>query len=285
MGIILGLSPWKTAVDLWTDKVYGAKFKGNAATRRGNQWEPIVIANAEEYLSCVIHEDVRFERHYEIDGHTVKFAANTDGVVIRGDGRDPAAGDDLFFGAWVPDAVVEAKTARSLDHWGTPGTDEIPDTYLVQTYCQMWCSGAQLAWVPVQSGFDFFMYKVPRPPEDALEEMIRRCAEWWAKHVVPQVRPEGPPPKISVLSSIERTGADAVDLGDGYGIVVQDWLEATQRRLDAVRDEDELKRKIIEALGRAEIGLVPNGHVTYFANKAGARTLKFVRAKWEGEKS
>jgi hypothetical protein len=38
--------------------------------------------------------------------------------------------------------LVEAKSARDLDEWGTPGTDEIPTTYLFQCYWQMHVSGS-----------------------------------------------------------------------------------------------------------------------------------------------
>lgn len=71
--------------------------------------------------------------------------------------------------------LVEAKSARDLEEWGTPGTDEIPTAYLIQTYWQMHVSGIHTCYVPVLGTFlDFDEYVVEYDPEvgTALEQ---RC--------------------------------------------------------------------------------------------------------------
>jgi len=219
-------------------------------------------------------QDVRYERHYLLDGHTVRFAANTDGVVQ--DRGGPLRQYDRFMhGEHTPKQIVEAKTARSVDHWGMPGTDAIPDTYLVQVYCQMWCSGAEFAWVPVQCGFDFYVYEVGRPPEDQLEEMIRTCAEWWVKYVIPKVKPEGPPASVEVLSTIEREGGSAIELPAKYATMADEWEGAKAAARAASLRAAKLKDELIEALDKCEIGMLPNGHLSYHANRNGVRTLKW----------
>lgn len=277
VGIILGLSPWKTSKELWFDKVHGATFKGNAATKRGNLFEPLVIKQAEEFLGKQIVQDVRYERHYELDGHTVIFAANTDGVVDDGDERLVQYAR-FMHGEHVPEQVCEAKTARSIDHWGLPGTDAVPDTYLTQVYCQMWCSGATVGWVPVQCGFDWFMYgPIERPKDLDLDNMIHQCARWWVDHVVPQVKPEGPPPKASVLATVPRDEGSAIELDESYATMAENWEKAKRESRKLAAEAQYLKEALIEALDDCEIGMTKNGFLSYHANRNGVRTLKWNR--------
>lgn len=279
-GIILGASPFKTARDLWYDKVFGATFKGNAATRRGNKWEPMVISFAEEHIGKKIIQDVRYERHYELDGHTVKFAANCDGIVAE-EGCEVQQYDRFFYGEHIPKQVVEAKTARSVDHWGLPGTDAIPDTYLIQTCIQMWCSGATFAWVPVMCGFDEYMYQVKRPPEADLDELIHKMSRWWVDHVVAKVEPEGPPPKVSVLNTIPREEGSAIELAPDSVTIAQRWEEYKELANKYKALAEEQRTTLIGRLKNCEIGMLPpgRGHMSYVANKAGVRTLKWNKER------
>jgi len=281
-GIILGLSPWKSPADLWHDKVYGCTFKGNAATRRGNLFEPLVIQQFEEWGvinglgdPTVVVPDVRYERCWTTkNGTVVPFRANTDGVVVT-EGCHPKQYDRYLYGECVPQTVVEAKTARSIDHWGLPGTSDVPDTYLVQTCVQMWCSGAEHAYIPVQSGFDFYVYSVPRPDEVKLEEIIETCAEWWAAHVTTKTKPEGPPASVAVLTTIPRTEGSSIALDESVHATIMEWERTKRQRQLLVAKERELKQQLLAALDNAEMGELPQGFLTYLANRKGHRTLKW----------
>lgn len=44
--------------------------------------------------------------------------------------------------------IIEAKTDGHSDHWGDPGTDEIPLDYAIQVQWQMGLAGVGLAYVP-----------------------------------------------------------------------------------------------------------------------------------------
>ncbi|MCW2542827.1 MAG: hypothetical protein JWM40_379, partial [Frankiales bacterium] len=131
---ILGLSPYDSPLSCWH------KMKGNIPLeqetedhRRGHYAEPAILAwwhDQHPELLGVLELQPQFRR------------------------------DDLPWAAATPDAaavnpdtqervLVEAKTARSLDDWGTPGTDEIPAYYLVQVLFQLHLSGLRRAYVPV----------------------------------------------------------------------------------------------------------------------------------------
>jgi len=59
--------------------------------------------------------------------------------------------------------VFEAKTARSADGWGEPGSAEIPVEYFAQVQHGLFVTGLEIADVAVLvGGSDFRVYNVPR---------------------------------------------------------------------------------------------------------------------------
>jgi len=228
---------------------------------------------------------VRYERSVFHKGCKVTFAANCDGVVqweTTPGSFAPHKDDRFVFGERVPEKIAEAKTAsvRAFEAWGMPGTDAIPDTYLVQTIIQMWCSGALHCHVPLMVGFDEYMYEVPRPAEEMIDDIIVKCCDFWVDHVLPKLRPEGPSPSVKLLSSIERETDSVVAISDHTATMVPDWKEAEAERLRWSKIEVGLKEQLIESLGDSEIGMHDTGFLSYIANTRGARTLKWVSDTW-----
>jgi len=275
VGAILGMNPWKTPVDIWYDKVHGSNFKGNSATARGNRWEPRVLADYEEWKGRKVEADPQYTRYYTVlrNGieHKVRFTASCDAIVIDDRGLEESLR--------APSVCVEAKTAHSMSSWGLPGTDQVPDSYLLQTFCQIWCSGAKEADIPVLCGFDFFNYNVKRPPEDELDKVIQTCAEWWVDFVVTETRPEGPPPKVTVLASIERDEDEAIELSDDVVECVRLWQGVKSDKAEIIKAEAEMRAGLIEKLGEASVGVHDTGELTYFANSRGVRSLKWNRRR------
>lgn len=75
--------------------------------------------------------------------------------------------------------LVEAKSARDMDEWGAPGTDEIPTKYLFQAYWQMHVSGVHTCYIPVIGAFlDFEEYVVVYDREIGAT-LERRCLEFY----------------------------------------------------------------------------------------------------------
>lgn len=163
---ILGISPWRTPLDVWRDKVIGPEDIETPRMRWGTLLEPLIREEAGKALGV------------EVTGPEF---IKDDWRIAHLDGR---AGD----------AVLECKTAGSGDDWGEPGTDDIPDHYQTQLQWYMKLANLRRAYCAVLiGGSDFRIYEVPR--DDGVVERITVVAEqFWRVNVLT----ETPPPVISL---------------------------------------------------------------------------------------
>lgn len=191
----LGLDPRCTPYQLWRKKLgLDPEFAGNAATRRGNFLEEVILETYRQQLQ------------------PDKF---TPGVVAR-DGWRSGHFDALSImpNGPVQTRVVEAKTvsrnAYRSGGWGEPWSDEIPQRYLCQV---LW----YLSLAPEAEGADVPVCVVPDDPDEVLglcapdvlkigqfhiyrivrddgvraleAKIVEQCQAFW-RHVVDRVEPE-----------------------------------------------------------------------------------------------
>lgn len=154
---LLGMSPFKTPVDLWLDKTGRADpTPDNPAMRLGRELEPAVLARYAEQTG-------RGVSHIETLREGI-FVANVD--------------------ALAPGRVVEAKTSRH-------GWDDVPEWYRAQV---MWYLGffprvetGDIAALFLLDG-SFRVYPVER--DDATIAGMRELAtDWWNRYVIADVAP------------------------------------------------------------------------------------------------
>jgi len=154
---ILGMSKWKSALDVYLDKRGEASEQpDNESMLWGRALEPVIRQQYAERTGRVVRVPEAAVVH---SMHT--FArANLDGVTD--DGR-----------------LVEIKTARTAQDWGDPGTDEVPDAYALQVQHYLLVTGLAVADVAVLiGGSDFRLYEVHADTE--LQNMlIEREAAFW----------------------------------------------------------------------------------------------------------
>jgi putative phage-type endonuclease len=156
--VALGLSPFRTALELYLEK-------------RG---EIPPTEETETMLWGKLLEPVIRQRYSTLTGRTVRVPPfmrhpKYEFVVAHPDG---VTDDKRLF---------EAKTARSADGWGEPGTDAIPRFYLIQVQHYMMVTATPVADVSVLiGGSDFRTYEVPADAE--LQEMILEGeADFWRR--------------------------------------------------------------------------------------------------------
>lgn len=174
VGALVGLNPFAGPFEIYMNKTEGRAFEGNAHTERG------------EFLE---------------DG-TAKWWAHRNKAELSNPGtiRHPTKAivmctpDRLakFADGSMLDLSVKVPSRRSQEHWGEPGTDDVPEAYLAQVQWELFILeelvGIREA-VIVAPFDDLACYPVKADPE--LQGMLVDAAEkFWRDHV----EPRRPPP-------------------------------------------------------------------------------------------
>lgn len=177
---ILGLSPWRTPLDVYLDKVEGSRPIDEAKAkifRRGTRMEPYIL-------------DLLTEEHgIQIVNRGQRYRDKTHAFIAAEIDAEAASGEN-----------IEAKSANqyAAKNWGTEFTDEIPVYYTAQAMHGMMVRPAPATIFPVLIGSDDFrVYRVERDDE-TIAAIRDKEVEFWDR-----VQRRDPPPP-STVSDIER---------------------------------------------------------------------------------
>mgnify|MGYP002359910153 FL=1 len=186
IGAILGLSPYRTPVDVWSEKTGRANGQEETLQMRFGTYAEAFVAR--EYTAKTGNAVQRFTsmlRHA-----TAPVLGNVDRLVIPRGAKIASHKTEIR-----TDLGLECKTASAFasfnsDDWGDEGTDQIPPSYLVQCATYMALTGCRAWDLAVLFGNqEVRVYNLKRDNE--LEsEIIARASEWWNKHIVADVPPE-----------------------------------------------------------------------------------------------
>ncbi len=181
---LLGVSPWKTAYDLWLDKTGRVPdVEESAWTETGSWLEPAVLSKFEMEYGPI-------ERAKLVVRPELNLAVNVDAVLL------------------ATNEPVEAKTAGLFGplspEWGEAGTEGVPVQYIVQAHAHMIAMDAKLCYVPaLLTGHGFTVYKVKR--SDKLTGIILRSIEkFWNDHVLKDVPPDNSKPTPDIIKMTRR---------------------------------------------------------------------------------
>jgi putative phage-type endonuclease len=177
---ILGLSPWRTPLDVYLDKVEGSRPIDEAKAkifRRGTRMEPYIL-------------DLLTEEHgIQIVCRGQRYRDKTHAFIAAEIDAEAATGEN-----------IEAKSANQFaaKNWGAEFTDEIPVYYTAQAMHGMLVKPAPATIFPVLIGSDDFrVYRVERDDE-TIAAIRDKEVEFWDRV---QRRD---PPQPSTVSDIER---------------------------------------------------------------------------------
>ncbi|WP_041582732.1 YqaJ viral recombinase family protein [Xylanimonas cellulosilytica] len=133
---IIGLSPWESPRSIWhllRGEIPSDDGKNQDVKSRGHYLENGILSWWQDR-----HPELKRVRRQWYAELGAWAAATPDAAawpVLR-----PKAGR-------APAVVVDAKTSRDDDAWGTPGTDEVPAYYAAQTQWQMHVTGARVGYI------------------------------------------------------------------------------------------------------------------------------------------
>ncbi len=182
VGALLGLSKYRSAVDVWMEKTGQSVSSADSLPLRFGSFAESFVAN--EYalatgLSLVHHESALIHPdHSYMHGHVDRLICSSPTIFNKE-------------GHLLADRILECKTANpfTAHEWGDVGTDQVPLSYLVQCAWYLAITRLERADLAVLFGnADFRIYEIHRDLE--LEAMILdRAKIFWEHHVIADVAP------------------------------------------------------------------------------------------------
>jgi putative phage-type endonuclease len=187
IGAILGLSKYKSAVDVWMEKTGKELKQSDSLPLRFGQYAEEFVA--QEYALATGLSLLKYEKaiihpnHPYMHGHIDRYVQEESKPLFNEQG------------ALTASRILECKTANPFaqSEWGETGSDQVPLPYLVQCVWYMMLTNINRTDLAVLFGnTDFRIYEIHRDPE--LETMvIQKVVEFWEEHVLKDI----PPPATS----------------------------------------------------------------------------------------
>lgn len=165
---VLGLSRWKTPLQVWAEKTGTVERKESVGLHLtlGNRLEEVVAELFAQQTGKKVQRvnETRFHKNYPFLG------ANIDRRVVG------------------EDSILECKTASAwkAKEWGG---EEIPREYILQVVHYMAVTGASRGYLAVLIGNQDFQVKVIERDEAIIADVVRKEVEFWNHFVVPKIMP------------------------------------------------------------------------------------------------
>lgn len=255
IGAILGLSPYRTPMDVFLDKRGETQPKGNEqAMYWGTVLEDVVAHEYQKRTDRKIQRVNQMLAHPEHDF----MLANIDRAIIVPEIAGNVRWKD---GRLTTDRILECKTANGFaaDQWGDVGTDNVPDANLLQCQWYLGITRADVADLAVLiGGSDYRIYSIARD-DGLIGDMIEAAAEFW-KRVQEGIAPD-PQSVAEAARKWPRHIAGKsliVDVTVAEACAELETIGQQKKQLEA--REDELKTQVMSAFGDAE-------EITYMGKK------------------
>ncbi len=247
IGAILGLSPYKTPLELWSELVSREQpaSRDLIHLRFGQHAESFIASEYERAtgLFTAQHSPTLFhKKHGFMFGHVDRFVLDTPDT--------PAVVD----GTITANKLLECKTssAFSKNDWGEAGTDQVPPLYLAQCAWYLAITECQAADLAVLIGnSDFRIYTIERDME--LEGLILSHAEhFWHEHVIAQIPPEPISVQDAALLFPKESAGMSVEADEKLLKSIRSYQESTSKSQTLSSECERLKLEILSYMGQAE---------------------------------
>ena len=247
IGAILGLSPYKTPLELWSELVSGDDpVPRDLLHLRYGQHTESFVANEYERLSSLFtvkHEPTVFHKtHGYMFGHIDRFVLDT---------PDTPAFVDGFVTA---QRLLECKTSSAFgkSDWGEAGTDQVPPLYLVQCAWYLAITECERADLAVLIGNnDFRVYSIDRDLE--LEGLLLSHAQsFWHEHVLCKKPPEPISAQDASILFPKEAPNSSVAANEEILQSIAAYRQACTKSHTLSDECEKLKLEILNYMGHAE---------------------------------
>lgn len=270
---LIGMSPYKTPLQLWMDKTGRAEeqFDDDSVERMhwGTVLEDVVARHYADQRGVKVQRINTMMRHPDIQ----IALANVDRVIVE-EGTRARWDNGLVKGARN---VLECKTAHALARnsadWGTPGTDEVPQHYWLQCQWYLGITGLPFSDLAVLFGGQKFATYTIAADRKLFDDLLDEANGWWVKHI------EGDTPPAATTEDDARrlwkshiAGKEKI-----VDVLVADAVQQLAETKEAIaaleKDEQELRDVILADFGEAEsISYMGKKLATWKQNKSSQKT-------------
>jgi len=248
---ILGRSDYKTALDVFAEKTGRiAPFGGNANTRRGQRYEPVILADYAEATGCIIENPLPLYFHPVLSF----LAATPDARAKFGSVMMCGPGD--CHGVEAKYSMSPARGAQL----GEEGTDFVPDDWLLQCQTQMAVMGWPRGDLAVLLYGRLRIYPIAREPD--LIQTIEAAAKEFYERIVnddppePQWEHEHTPSLIKALYGLKQ--GTEVELSAESESHWRNYRELGELIKMHEAEMEVAKSRVLAYMKDAEIGLLPH---------------------------
>jgi putative phage-type endonuclease len=252
IGAILGVSKYRSAMDVWLEKTckkvnqkdsFALRFGSFAESFIAREYAALTAEKLVDYPQRLIHPEYSF-----CVGHIDRFILkNQESPLFTANGALNAK------------KLLECKTANhySQADWGEPGSDAIPLPYLCQ--CLWYLGITNLAEIDVAvllGGSDLRIYTITRDLE--LETLLfEKAAFFWAEHIQKDIPPK--PQSIDDCQALFHRACVGKSIEANHEtITLIKQLKTLETQAQADEEQiDQIKQSLMERMADAEV-------LTYF---------------------
>ena len=268
IGAILGLSPYRTPIDVWMEKTgKPVEHKNSLPLRFGSFAEEFI---AQEYAlqtgKALINypHAITHPAHDYFGGHIDRFVCNApiEQDFISSDPLPPEANTTLQFSEQKLHSIndqpierlLECKTANPFtqQQWGESGTDQVPLPYLCQCLWYMAITQVDKADIAVLFGnADFRIYQLERDLE--IEKGLLEKAEFfWKEYVQKDIPPPVQNERDCYKLFTKSSSAKSIEAPEE---MVQELsrVKALQEKIDQAEEQiSQIKQQVMSTMQDAE---------------------------------
>lgn len=270
---ILGVSPWKTAYELWEEKTSGWVEATTEAREkvlnRGKKLEPIVLEMLQEEKDVWIldRNQIHVDPEHAFLTAEIDYEYVVDHDLVEKVERDEDTGYQPGFYeianrhrtviANIGNGDVKTVHPFAAKDWGEEGTDGFPVYYCAQFQFGLMVTGRQVCMVAALIGADDLRVYEVRRDEDLIALIREKAVNFWFENIVKLV----PPPvqtaedAVKILRKFQGFVVEA-DPETIREVAVIKGIKEAEKRLCKKREDLELsvKTKLVIA---AEYGASP----------------------------
>lgn len=243
---VLGLSRWKTPIQLWAEKTGAVEppdISDELRIKLGLKLEDTVA----ELFTEATGKKLRRVNEHKVHKKYDFICAQIDRIV---EGED---------------AVCELKTASGWKAKEWSGED-IPREYEIQVMHQLAVTGRKVGYIAVLIGNQDFKWKIIERDDAVIDRLIQQEVHFWIDYVIPNVMPEQITADDSdVLYQLypEVTAGESVSMPDKANILIEQIQSLSQDKISTEKQIDQCKNELKALLKDREEGHTSLWKVTW----------------------